>query len=95
MPKELSELTGPLQLGDSDAVWDVPGAVTFTNDVDFEGDVSLEGVDIAGFLNLKAGGVPAGPTATGTAGDVRIDGNHIYFCTATNTWKRAELSTWT
>jgi hypothetical protein len=37
---------------------------------------------------------PASPTATGTAGEIRIDANYIYVCTATNTWKRTALTTW-
>lgn len=37
---------------------------------------------------------PASATATGTLGEIRIDASYIYVCTATNTWKRATLSTW-
>ena len=37
---------------------------------------------------------PASASATGTLGEVRIDANYIYVCTATNTWKRAAISTW-
>ena len=37
---------------------------------------------------------PASATATGTTGEIRIDANYIYVCTATNTWKRTALSTW-
>ena len=37
---------------------------------------------------------PASSTATGTTGEVRIDANHIYICTATNSWKRTALTTW-
>ncbi len=37
---------------------------------------------------------PASAGATGVAGTVAIDSNYIYVCTATNTWKRAALSTW-
>ena len=32
---------------------------------------------------------PASPTATGTTGEVRVTGNGIYYCTATNTWIKA------
>ena len=38
---------------------------------------------------------PASATATGTAGEVAWDANYIYICTATNTWKRVAVSTWT
>ena len=37
---------------------------------------------------------PASATATGTLGEIRIDANYIYICTATNTWKRAAIATW-
>lgn len=37
---------------------------------------------------------PASATATGTLGEIRIDANYIYVCTATNTWKRTALNTW-
>jgi hypothetical protein len=37
---------------------------------------------------------PATATSTGTLGEVRIDASFIYVCTATNTWKRAAISTW-
>ena len=37
---------------------------------------------------------PASATATGTKGDIVHDTNYIYVCTATNTWKRAAISTW-
>lgn len=37
---------------------------------------------------------PVNATAPGIQGEVRFDSNFIYVCTATNTWKRASLSTW-
>lgn len=37
---------------------------------------------------------PASATATGTLGEIRIDANFIYICTATNTWKRVAIATW-
>jgi hypothetical protein len=36
---------------------------------------------------------PATSSATGTAGMISVDASYIYVCTATNTWKRAALST--
>jgi len=39
-------------------------------------------------------GAPASAGATGTAGEIRYDANYIYICVATNTWKRANISTW-
>ena len=39
-------------------------------------------------------GIPANAASTGTAGDIAFDSNYIYYCVATNTWKRVALSTW-
>ena len=37
---------------------------------------------------------PATASSTGTFGEIRIDTNYIYICTATNTWKRVAITTW-
>ena len=37
---------------------------------------------------------PANSSSACTTGDLRFGSGYIYFCTATNTWKRAALSTW-
>ena len=37
---------------------------------------------------------PATAASTGTTGEVRYDANHMYVCTATNTWKRSAIATW-
>jgi hypothetical protein len=37
---------------------------------------------------------PASASATGSAGTITWDSSYIYVCTATNTWKRAAISTW-
>ena len=36
---------------------------------------------------------PATSSSTGTLGEIRIDADHIYICTATNTWKRVAIAT--
>jgi len=38
--------------------------------------------------------VPATATSTGTRGQLAYDATHLYFCVATNTWRRTELITW-
>ena len=38
--------------------------------------------------------VPATAASTGVAGDLRSDGSYLYVCTAANTWKRTQLSSW-
>lgn len=37
---------------------------------------------------------PSSASATGTTGDIAWDGDYIYICVATNTWKRVAISTW-
>lgn len=37
---------------------------------------------------------PASAAAAGAAGQIAWDTSYLYVCTATNTWKRAALSTW-
>ena len=40
------------------------------------------------------GTAPATASSTGTAGDIRYDASYIYICIASNTWKRAAITTW-
>lgn len=37
---------------------------------------------------------PATATSAGTTGQVAFDSDYIYYCVATDTWKRSPLSTW-
>jgi hypothetical protein len=37
--------------------------------------------------------VPVTVTSTGTAGQLAYNSSHVYVCVATNTWRRANLST--
>jgi hypothetical protein len=43
---------------------------------------------------IATGTVPSTATSTGTAGTIVYDSSYVYVCVATNTWKRAALSTW-
>lgn len=45
-------------------------------------------------LRLRQAHTPASATDSGAQGDIAWDANHFYICTATNTWKRAALSSW-
>jgi len=45
-------------------------------------------------LRLRTAKTPASAGATGNQGDICWDADYIYVCVATNTWKRAILSTW-
>jgi len=37
---------------------------------------------------------PASASASGMAGQIAVDTDYIYVCTATNTWKRVAVATW-
>jgi len=37
---------------------------------------------------------PENSSATGATGEIKVDANFIYICTATNTWKRSAITTW-
>ena len=45
-------------------------------------------------LRLTTPPIPASATAAGTKGDIAYDSSFVYVCVATNTWRRAALSTW-
>jgi hypothetical protein len=53
-----------------------------------DGNLTIEGNLIAPVST------PSSSSDTGTAGQVAVDENYIYICTATDTWKRIALSTW-
>lgn len=66
---------------------DVKGRVTAGTN-----PTTVSGYGITDSLSVVS--VPANPTSTGTAGQVAYDATHFYICTATNTWRRAALTTW-
>jgi hypothetical protein len=37
---------------------------------------------------------PATATSAGRAGQIAYDASYVYICTATNTWRRAAISSW-
>jgi len=55
----------------------------------FQGDASF-----AGKFILSAG-APSSASDTGTKDEIAIDADYIYICTATDTWKRVAIATWT
>ncbi len=46
----------------------------------------------AGLLRNLPTGTPASSSAAGVTGTILWDGNNIYVCVATNTWRLAPLS---
>jgi hypothetical protein len=56
---------------------------------------SSQWVDVAPPLApALSSNAPATASSTGTAGDIRYDSGYVYIAVATNTWKRAALTTW-
>ena len=45
-------------------------------------------------IRIATAKTPSSESDTGTAGEICWDSSYIYVCTATDTWKRAALSTW-
>ena len=56
---------------------------------------SSQWVDVAPPLApALSSNAPATASSTGSAGDIRYDSGYVYGCVATDTWKRAALTTW-
>lgn len=49
---------------------------------------------VSGSCHLANVRVPTLANSAGTAGQITWDSNYVYVCIATNTWKRANISTW-
>jgi len=45
-------------------------------------------------IRIRTSQTPASAGASGNVGDICWDGNYVYVCVATNSWKRASLATW-
>ena len=45
-------------------------------------------------IRVRTAQTPASASAAGDQGQICWDANYVYVCVATNTWKRAALSTW-
>ena len=56
------------------------------------GEVDAVTANISGNLILSSHYVPASNTAPGTLGQIVWDSGNVYICVATNTWKRASLT---
>lgn len=66
------------------------GNTTIGGTLDVTGQATLAGDN----LRITTAKTPASATAAGTAGQICWDASYLYVCTATNTWKRAALTTW-
>ena len=57
--------------------------------------ISTSGLNVAqGNLVLAQNNAPATASSPGTAGQIAWSSGYVYVCVATDTWKRASLSTW-
>jgi hypothetical protein len=71
------------------------GSCTFNGLATFNSSIVSTNSITASLFNLSAlNSPPASAAAAGVTGSIRIDANFVYVCTATNTWKRAALTTW-
>lgn len=51
-------------------------------------------ISVGGNLVVTDNYTPSTASSAGTAGQIAWDSSHVYICVATNSWKRANLSTW-
>lgn len=70
--------------------------INFTIAAKGAGVVSLSNALVVNSDSIRIVSTYTPPTAAsgGTQGQIVWDANYVYVCTATNTWKRAALSTW-
>jgi len=69
--------------------------VTSAGNVGIGTDVPTTLLDVnSNAVRLRTARTPASAAATGAQGEISWDADYIYVCTATDTWKRAALSTW-
>jgi len=69
------------------------GALDANSTADIDGTLTVVGVTTLNGLVLTDT-APASASASGIAGQISVDANYIYVCTATNTWKRVAVATW-
>ena len=98
-------VSNEITLGDgTDKSFRIPGSEFYINGgsegstgsrVGINTDAPTEQLDVnADAIRIRTAQTPASATAAGEAGTVCWDANYVYICVATNTWKRAALSTW-
>tara|TARA_B100001123_G_scaffold446962_1_gene603014 strand:- start:1288 stop:1911 length:624 start_codon:yes stop_codon:yes gene_type:complete len=66
-----------------------------TGNVGFGTGIPTSKLDInSDSIRLRTAKTPSSASDTGVQGQVCWDADYVYVCTATDTWKRAALSTW-
>lgn len=70
--------------------------IHISNNFEYMSNVGFNAANINMSGALVVGGVqvPTLANSTGVAGQITWDSGNIYVCVATNTWKRATISTW-
>jgi len=83
--------------GDNNYAYPIYSAATegsyFAGGLETAGTVTADSVS-TGSLTVSSPAVPGAANASGVAGTVAWDADYIYICVSTDTWKRAEISTW-
>lgn len=51
-------------------------------------------MSVSGNLAITTSKTPSSSSDVGTTGTILWDSSYIYVCVATNTWKRASLTSW-
>jgi hypothetical protein len=81
---------GPNSIGSSYILWQLPNTAGSVGQF-----LTQDGNGIMNWGNVTISStVPTTASDTGTAGQIAYDSTYVYICIATNTWKRAALSTW-
>jgi hypothetical protein len=91
--------SNPLSTLDVYGTFNSSGAATFGSTIIATGAISGTSITassglIGASLRVTSSSTPSASNSTGTLGQISWDTSYIYVCTATNTWKRAALSTW-
>jgi len=73
---------------------DVNGSINSSTTISAAGAITSGAALTGTALNVTASYTPATSSSTGVRGQITWDSQYVYVCTATNTWKRAALSTW-
>lgn len=80
---------GPATMSAAYAAWQLPNADGSANSF-----MSTNGAGILSFRQPASSTAPSTTSSTGIAGQIAYDSGFVYVCIATNTWRRAALTTW-
>ena len=82
--------SAPNSISPSYILWQLPSADGTAN-TPF---LSTNGSGVLSFGTPALSTAPTTTTSTGVAGQIAYDSSYLYVCIGTNSWKRANLSTW-